>query len=203
MPVIFQQSQREIRFTVWGTVCQRISAWESSIDEMVFSEQLAIGSFRGKHPIDGELRMLMQQMQAQGRIAPYYGAGGSGGSCVYQLQRAGTGFSIRVENTTAAEAAEFSYEATDQREGMIPHITTWFATKLGVGEVAKPRQVFKINGQELQNLRAWAHWHEQQASTARYAYQFGRVSMGRLGYAVKVLEVQSQQHIDVTDYASW
>ncbi len=204
MPVIFQLSKNEIRIIVWGAICKLISDWETSIDEMVFNEQIATGSFRGRFPVDDELCAIMQQMQAQGHIAPYYGVGGSRGACVYQLHRIGSGYSIHVKNTVALESTEFvDPTAGVPREGLIPQIQTWIATKLSIGEGVKPQLIFKINGKELQNLRAWAHWNERQAATSRYIYEFGRVAMGHLGFTVQVTDTLNNEQINVTDYASW
>jgi len=204
MPVVFQHSQNEICFTIWGTICQAISNWEYSVDEMVFNEQLATGSFHGRFPIDDEDRAVMQQIKAKGQIMPYYGVGGSHGACVYTIHRLDNGYMIHVENTAAKESTEFNDHTNDgQRESLLRRLRTWLAANLRIGEVAKPRFLLRINGKELQKLRAWAHWNESQALTSRYVYRFGRVSLGRLGFTVKVMDEQSNEQIDVTDYDDW
>jgi hypothetical protein len=204
MPIIFQQSQNEICFTIWGAICQDISDWEYSVDEMVFNEQLATGSFHGQFPIDDEIRAVMQLIKAKGQIMPYYGVGGSRGSCAYIIQRLNKGYLIHVENTTTKESTEFSrYTNDSQRESLLPRFQTWLATNLRISEIAKPRFLLRINGKELQNLRAWSCWNESQALTARYVYEFGRVSLGRLGFTIKVTYEQSNEQIDVTDYGDW
>lgn len=68
---------------LWGDPCQRIFDWAYALDEMVFREQLATGSFRGRWAINQATRLIMEHINAQGQIAPYYGAGGSSGVCVY------------------------------------------------------------------------------------------------------------------------
>jgi hypothetical protein len=153
---------------------------------MVFNEQLTTGSFQGRYPIDDEIRPLMQAIKAQGRILPYYGAGGSRGSCECTLQRAGKNYTVRVENTTVKESAEFADKSI-----------------CGLFQSPRPTLILKIDGQELQNLRQWEHWVERQASTSRYIYKFGQVAMGHLGYTVKVEDTQTGHMIDVTDYADW
>ena len=200
MPIIFQQTQNEIRFTVWGTICQDISNWEYSIDEIVFNKQLEIGSFHGKLQIDDEQRTVMEQIKAKGQIMPYYGVGGSRGACVYTIQRLDKGYLIHVENTTTKDSIVFDTNTTDERVHLFPRLRTWLAANLKISEVAKPRFLLQINGKELQNLREWTHWNERQALTSRYAYRFGRVSMGRLGFTVEVMDKQSNEQINVTDY---
>jgi hypothetical protein len=184
MPIIMHQLDSELRFTISGPVCQRISVWECMLDEMVFNEQLTTGSFRGRYPVDDEMKSMMQAIRAKGHIAPYYGAGGSRGSCVYALQMTDRGYVVRVENITVKESAEF----TDETDGdLSPH----------------PILTFKIDGKELQNIRQWEHWVEQQAPTSRYIYKFGQVALGRLGYTVEVVDIQTGNMINATDYSDW
>ena len=49
-------------------------------------------------------------------------------------------------------------------------------------------------------MRAWGHWDEAQAASAKYVYEFGEVSLGRLGYTVKVMDMQTNEQIDATEY---
>ena len=184
MPIVMQQLDGELRFTVSGPVCQRISDWECTLDAMVFDEQLTTGSFRGRYPVDDEMKVIMQAIKAKGQIAPYYGAGGGRGSCVYALQWTDKGYIVRVENTTVKESAEFA----DETDSVL---------------CPQPVLTFKIDGKELQNLRQWEHWVEQQASTSRYIYKFGQVAMGRLGYTVEVEDTQTGNMINATDYDDW
>lgn len=116
---------------------------------------------------------------------PYYGAGGSRGSCVYRLQRQATGYTVQVENTTVHQKSDFYDELS--LEPLTDPVPT-------------PAFMFKIDGKELRNLRAWEQWDETQASSARYIYEFGEVSLGRLGYTVKVIDMQTNEQIDTTDY---
>ena len=180
-----QQSRDEICFTISGAICQHLSDWEFAFDEMVFNEQLATGSFRGRYPVEGDILSIMQQIKAKGGIAPYYGVGGGRGTCSYALQLTNTGYSVKVENAVVNEAAEFHDR---------PHI-----------EETEPdvRFILKIDGKELDNLRRWENWVEAEASTARYVYQFGQVSMGRLGYAVEVEDTATGDIVDVTAYEDW
>lgn len=204
MPVVMRKSEREIRFTVWGAICQRILDWEFARDEMVFNEQLATGSFRGRFPVDDELLAILREIKAKGQIAPYYGAGGSRGACVYYLRRSNSGYEVRVENTTVKESAEFGDKSEEfALENLPSRVQTWLALNLRLGQVVKPYLVLSIDGKELQNLRKWEYWVESQASTARYIYEFGQVSLGRLGYTVSVEDTQTINRINVTDYGDW
>jgi hypothetical protein len=204
MSIIFQQFKNEICLTVWGAICQRISDWEYQQDKMAFEEQLATGSFRGRFRIDDDLIQIMQQVKSEGKMLPYYGVGGSRGSCVYRIRRGGKGYCVQVENTTIKDSTEFCDEPRDvMMDGFGARWQTWVAVHLHIGQVAKPRLIFKIDGSELQNLYKWKHWVERQASTSRYIYEFGQVGMGRLGYTVKVEDTQTGNTIDATDYKDW
>jgi hypothetical protein len=185
MPVTFQSSKDEIRLTVFGAICQDISEWQTALDEMVFNEQLATGSFRGRYHVEGDLLRAMQVAKTQGRIMPYYGAGGSRGSCVYRLQRTDGGYMVQVENTTVHKKSEFYDELGLPAMSDQPPTSSY---------------TFKIDGKELRNLRAWEQWDEAQAGTARYQYEFGEVSLGRLGYTVRVWDRQTGERLDATDY---
>lgn len=184
MPVVMQLLNNELRFTISGLICQRVSDWERTLDEMVFNEQLITGSFRGRCPVDDEMRAMMQALKIKGHIAPYYGVSGGRGSCEYILQRTNNGYVVRVENTTAEESAEF----TDEADSNLPQ---------------NPVLILKIDGNELLNLRRWEHWVERQAATSRYIYKFGQVAMGRLGYTVKVEDTRTGSVIDATGYEDW
>ncbi len=66
-----------------------------------------------------------------------------------------------------------------------------------------PTMTFKIDEQEYKNLRRWEYWSDRDALTPRYIYRFGRVSLGRLGYTVKVEDTSSGNTTDVTNYEEW
>lgn len=156
MPVIFQHSQNELRFTIWGTICQDISNWEDSVDEMVFNEQLATGSYHGKFLIGDDERALMQQIKANGQIMPYYGVGGSHGACAYTIQCHDNGYLIRVENASAKESAEFDTHTNDGRERLLPRFRTWLAVNVRMGEVVKHDFYCELTGK---SYRTYAHGH--------------------------------------------
>jgi hypothetical protein len=184
MPVTAQKTVNGIVFTVSGTICQRISDWESALDKQVFNEQLKTGLFRGR-PLDDDTLVMMRMVKEQGHIAPYYGVGGSRGSCAYTLKLMDTGnYGVRVENTFVGKSMEFHEDADE------PNAPT-------------PRMLFKIDGQEYRNLCQWDCWIDKKALTSRYVYCFGRVSLGRLGYTVKVGDTVTQNEVDVTEYADW
>lgn len=187
MSIIVQQLRREIRFTISGALCQSISNWESALDEQVFNKQLKTGIFRGRL-LDSETLKIMQMAKDRGEVVPYYGVGGSRGACTYSLRMTDTGYTVKVENIEASESVEFSDSPSQQLEE---------------SNATEPRMVFKIDGQEYQNLRQWEYWSEQEATTSRYVYHFGRVSLERLGYTVKVEDTLTGNNIDVTDYEGW
>lgn len=186
MPITTQKSSGEIRFTVSGALCQHILDWERGIDERVFEEQLSTGLFRGQ-PLDDDHLRVMHRAKEQGHIMPYYGAGGNRGACTYSFRETDTGCTIEVENAETGDSAELedTYDSSDEFEA------------------DKPNMEFRIDGQEYQNLRGWAYWSDKEALTPRYIYRFGRVSLGRLGYTVKVEDTEANERIDATHYEDW
>ncbi len=187
MPIIAQHLRDEIRFTISGELCQRIADWESTLDEQIFDEQLSTGLFRGRLPLDDDMLKVMKMAKEQGGIMPYYGAGGSRGACVYSLRVTKTGGIVKVEHSEADVSIEFEDTLSRPKES----------------EAVTPIMTFKIDEQEYKNLRRWKYWSGRDALTPRYIYQFGRVSLGRLGYTVKVEDTATGNKIDVTDYEDW
>jgi hypothetical protein len=187
MPIELQKLDNRIQFKVAGETLQKLVEWAYSIDEMVFNEQLETGSFRGLWEVDDDWLMVMKKVKERGGIAPYYGAGGSRGACVYIFKPTLSGCSIVIEHSVVNEAME-----------------------LGEAEVASAQPItsddeftFKIMGKEYQKLRKWKNWREEQAFTSRYVYRFGQVSLGATGFTVKVEDTEGGKIIDVTDYDDW
>ena len=50
---------------------------------------------------------------------------------------------------------------------------------------------------------AWKDWVESRALSELYTYEFGEVSLGATGFAVKVQNNETRNKIDVTDYKDW
>lgn len=190
MSIAMYHRKDGICFVVSGATCQRILDWEHALDKIVFDEQLTTGSFRGRYPVDDELQTVMLIAKAEGRIMPYYGAGGSRGSYVYTLQWTGARCIIKIENEIVEESIELAADAEVGAD-----------SAMLVSE--EPQLIFKINGKELENLRRWRCWYEDQASTSRYIYRFGQASIGRLGYTIKVEDTKTGNAIDVTAYEEW
>jgi hypothetical protein len=186
MPITAQRLRGEIRFTISGKLCQHISDWEFAVDEQVFNEQLNTGLFRGR-PLDNDDLKIMQMVKERGGIAPYYSAGGSRGTCVYSLRVTDAGNVLKVEHSEAGASVEFEDTLSRPREP----------------EAVTPIMIFKIDEQEYKNLRRWKYWSDHDALTPRYIYRFGRVSLGRLGYMVKVEDTSTGNKIDVTNYKDW
>lgn len=175
----------EIRFIVSGPLCQRIIEWERSIEERAFQEQLSTGLFRGQ-PLDEQQLELMHTARDEGRIMPYYGVGGSRGACTCSFRATDSGYSIEVENAETGDS-----------------ITLTDGAPLNVGEPDDPRMTFRIDGPEYQTVRTWAQWSDADALAPAYIYRFGRVSLGRWGYTVRVANTETGGWIDATRYADW
>ena len=204
MPICIQKSPDKICFTIWGELCRGIVDWEISWDEMVFNAQLTTGSFHGRFPVDDEdILHVMRQFKEEGKISPYYGVGGNRGSCVYHLQVNESLCKIKVENTTVKDKIEFQDKLNAGQESFFARLKTWVALNLRLGKIPEPFFELKIDGNELRNLRSWAFWDDSMALTPKYIYEFGQVSLGRLGYAIKVTDTQTGERIDISDYANW
>ncbi|MCP4542184.1 MAG: hypothetical protein GY832_34105 [Chloroflexi bacterium] len=207
------KTQDAISFRLSGKLFQQISDWEFSIDEMVFKEQLQTGSFRGKYPVDGIILEVMKPVEKEGRILPYYGAGGSRGIGTYYFRSTSSGFAIQVEHTvteehlvinvSSEEIGTFINKETIPRfkYSPMPYLVDeklpeeW--SKIPDNEI-----IFRIAGKEYQSLAEWENWAKEQAFTSRYVYQFGLVSMGA-GYTMAIEDTGTNSTINVTDYDSW
>jgi hypothetical protein len=213
MPVTVHHSSNELRFTLSHNLAQRLRAWADSIDELVFNEQIATGSFRGRWRVEGELLTMMREIKARGEILPYYGAGGSRGACVYLFQPSPFGYTVRVEHNVTGEAFDCDDEQaaatlpaeSDSRRRItfLDHVQRLLGRENSQRATVLPDHSFVIGGREYQALREWSFWNAQAALQQRYIYRFGQVSVGSTGYTVKVEDTISGEVVDVSDYASW
>jgi hypothetical protein len=189
MAVTMYCLREEIGFTISGGTCQQILDWKQALDEAVFSAQVTTGSFRGRCPVDDDLRAIMLAAEAKGRIMPYYGVGGGSGAYTYTLRWTSDKVIVQVENEIVGESLEIVSDARVMDSRPMAYEEPWV--------------IFRIDGKELKNLRQWRYWYENQANTSRYLYKFGQVAMGRLGYTVKVEDTKTSNIIDVTAYEDW
>jgi len=186
MTVTIVKAPTMLQFTLWGEPCQRIFDWASTLDELVFREQLATGSFHGRWEIGEPERQIMQLIEAQGQIAPYYGMGGSRGVCVYAFRPTLPTCRVRVDHTVTEQWPEANLPVEPLAEGEEPDV----------------RARFTIAGTEYTTLQQWDNWVDAQALSSRYTFLFGIVSMGS-GYTVKVRDHRSDILLDATDYQAW
>lgn len=63
-----QRLDNAIAFRVSDDLLNQVHEWEFSMDDMVFKEQLAMGSFRGRYAVDGFILQLMRQAEEQGTL---------------------------------------------------------------------------------------------------------------------------------------
>jgi hypothetical protein len=186
MSVIFLRSPTVLQFTLWDNLCQHIFDWAYALDEMVFREQLATGSFRGRWEVDEDWHQIMQHINAQGQIAPYYGLGGNRGVCVYTFRPIPPRCLVRVDHSVAEEWIEHDVPVEPLVAGVEPEVYIRF----------------QIVESEYTTLQQWEQWVDELALSSRYSFQFGIVSMGS-GYTVKVRDHHTNALLDATDYDSW
>jgi hypothetical protein len=203
MPIVMQHLNSVLRFTISGPVCQRISDWEYTHDEMVFREQLATGSSRHFKlyasqinnmsreeaeiyaeflEIPGDELQEMREAELEGKIKPRYFVDGRGYKC--ELRPTESQCRIRVSNLLTGNVLEL-VEAS------------------AVSEDAKAIQrdlVFTIGGDEYRNLTLWENWVNSQAFSGRYAYEFG---LSDIGTSAEVTDLRTDTIINVTNYSSW
>jgi hypothetical protein len=202
-----------IGFRVSGKLFQQISNWEYAIDEMVFKEQLATGSFHGQYPVDGDVLKVMKQVEKEGGILPYYGVGGSSGAGAYYFKPTSTGVAIQVEHTVVKQFLDINI-SEENISTFVDRKTTprfkYSSTPYIIDEelpeawskTPANEIIFRIAGTEYQKLVGWENWVEEQAFTSRYIYRFALVSMGS-GYTIKVEDTKTGSIINATDYDGW
>jgi hypothetical protein len=154
---------------------------------MVLDEQITTGSFRGRFPIDADLRSLMENMRKEGIIQPYYGAINPS-ACLYTLQINPPVCTIGIEHTIVEEKISFDENAT-------------IILQAKASEVAlNHKHGFMIKKQEYQSLQKWNLWKADDEFTSRYIYTFAPTSVG---VGIKVAETLTKQQIDIIDYSDW
>jgi hypothetical protein len=186
MSVTLVGSPTVLQFTLWGNLCQRIFDWAYALDEMVFREQLETGSFRGRWEVDEAFRRIMELINAQGQIAPYYGLGGNRGVCVYTFRPRPSRCLVRVDHSVTEEWIEDDVPVEPLAAGVEPEVYIRF----------------QIVGAENTTLHQWEHWVDEFALSSRYSFHFGIVGMGS-GYTVKVTDHHTNTLLDATDYDAW
>lgn len=209
-----QKLSNQITFVIAGDLVEQIYQWEKSQDEIIFKEQLATGSFRGKLKVDQFSLNVMKKAEQAGKIMPYYGAGGSSGACIYKFYP-GDAQPLKVYHSIVQESLDISAELQEIDPNLQLTRTTeiqfsWLPYINIEEEITPPwtgerhqQIICPIADQEYQNLAAWANWQEAEALKSRYSYNFGQVSMGGTGFSVRVQDRKTGQIIDVTDYDSW
>ena len=209
-----QKLYNEIGFRVSSELLKQLHDWEYSVDEMVFKEQLATGSYKGRYSVQRGLLKIMQQAEQQGKIMPYYGAGGSSGACAYKFRLKGSKCHLRIEHSLTGDALDLEADIKKLKArvkivrkpeiqfSFLPYVTDEELNHPWTGE-RNPTLVCKIAGQEYETLTQWKNWIEEQALTPRYIYRFGQVSLGPTGFSVKVEDTETGEVIDVSDYDNW
>lgn len=206
-----KKSAAEIGFRVPSDIFQQIKDWEYSVDKIVFEEQLATGSFKGIFKVSPGILERMLMAKAQGKIMPYYGAGGSSGACIYYFQINDDQCNLQVCHSVVGEVLSFDLaiqkldpqvpmnRSTEIQFSFLPYVTDEQLEQPWTGE-RNQTLICKILDQEYENLKQWENWVDEEALTSRYIYEFGQVSMG---FSIKVKDTKTGNNLDITDYDSW
>lgn len=164
----------------------RINDWNVALDRIVFDEQMATGSFRGRWPIDDSQRSQMKMLQEEGIIQPYYGATNAR-ACIYALQVTPPTCTLEVEHTVVKESERFEDAVT--------------ILQAVASEVERNHEKrFMIKENEYQSLQKWAFWNSGDEFTSWYIYTF---SPSTIGLVTKVTDTRTNEIINITDYDNW
>jgi hypothetical protein len=207
------QTKQGIGFRIHANVLQEITHWSNLVDEMVFKEQLVTGRFRG-HEIDPDMLAIMKQAHATGKILPYYGVGGSRGVCDYRIKVFDVECTLTVEHgetgqslvvTKPKDISRFAFQPKQVRRFKFSPMPYLYKQKLPAEWSGKlpDELLLVIVGKEYHKLSSWPNWSYDEALTERYEYSFGEVSMGRIGFVVKVTDLENEVIVDVIDYEDW
>ncbi|MFH1976134.1 MAG: hypothetical protein ABIJ52_11340 [Pseudomonadota bacterium] len=207
------KTKKAIGFRVSGEIYQQISKWAYSIDEKVFKKQLATGRFAKNVELTPKTLALMRHVEKQGKILPYYGAGGSSGVCTYRFRVKMSRIELTVEHGVTGKTMSLDTPLKTSRrltntEGLrfkfcpFPYLSKEKLPPEWSGKSPKVL-VCKIAGREYENLAKWLNWVDTQALSERYEYSFGEVSVGATGFVAKVRDIKSNKLIDLTDYDDW
>lgn len=209
-----QKSRNSLGFRVSGDLLKQVYEWEYSQDKLVFEEQLKTGSFRDRFRVPEPVLQLMRQVESEGKIMPYYGAGGSSGACVYKFRVKGAQCHFQAWHSFIKEKLDLEVDLleadlgkpmirqTEMQFSFLPYVTNEELDRPWTGE-RNPTLVCKIDGTEYETLTQWENWRNDLALTSRYIYEFAQVSMGATGLTVKVEDTETGERLDATDYDSW
>ena len=165
---------------------KQIDDWNLSLDKIVLDEQLRTGNFLGKFQIDDDLKSLLEKMKEQGIIQPYYGMINPR-SYIYTLQILQKTCKVEVTHTVMEQKISIEEPLSIHRFKLF-------------GNPVNGSHRLMVKKQEYKKLTKWKFWNPKEEFTARYIYKFLPTSVG-LG--IKVLDVNSNEEIDITDYKDW
>ncbi|TAE56402.1 MAG: hypothetical protein EAZ76_06785 [Nostocales cyanobacterium] len=212
--IYVKNSNTEIAFIVPSDIFKQTKDWEYTQDRNVFEEQLATGSFKGKYPVKNYMIEIMKIAQQQGKIMPYYGAGGSSGACFYLFRFLTNKCRFQVTHSVTKKSLWFYLKfeilppsikierKPEMQFSFLPYFTDEKLENPWNGERHKVL-VCKIFDQEYENLKKWKYWKNTEALTTRYIYRFAQVSMSATGFSIKVRDTDTGNKIDITDYDNW
>lgn len=165
---------------------KQINDWRTTLNKMVFDEQIKTGSFHGRFPIDDNRRSRMQGLLEKGIIQPYYGAT-SANACLYTLQVSPPTCIIGAEHQVVEEKVTYEDSVIINE---IDASTMDDDFKKG----------FVIEEQAYRTLQEWKNWNAQDEFTSRYIYKFLPSSMGLV---ITIIDTSTKDQIDISDYDNW
>jgi len=173
-------------FSLSEETTKQIDDWNLSLDKIVLDEQLKTGSFQGKFSIDDDEKLLLGKMKDDGIIQPYYGMINAR-VCVFTLQVSPTNCKVKITHTVMEQHLSIEVPVS---------IYHWKLLRT----LSKPKRGFMIKKQEYQTLSKWKFWNPRDAFTYRYKYTFSPTT---IGVGKTILDVNTNEKIDITDYNDW
>ena len=180
------ESENVLCFSFSEKINKQIDDWQVALDKMVFDEQMKTGSFHGRFPIGDTQQIRLQKMHEKGIIRPYYGAT-SVNACTYSLQVILPTCIVGVEHEVANERASFedTVEILQVDASVI---------------VRNQKKGFIVTEKEYLALQEWKNWNAKDEFTSRYIYKF---SPSSIGLAITVIDTQTKEQVDISDYGDW
>ncbi len=186
MALTITQTAHLIQFKLWGEKATELKSWLVEVNKKIWLEQVSTGTYKGKFyisPID--VKLMIKMHEETGRYMPYCGADSASG-LLFEFHPFKKSCKMKALNTLSEDVFEFQEAASDDSNQ----------------EPGNASRLFRIRGNELENLFAWENWSSEHFFMGRYIFSFGMVSLGN-GAVINVLDLVTETKIDITDYDSW
>lgn len=186
MAITIKFSDQLIQFKLWDEKAAELKSWQDEVNKKIWLEQVSTGSYKGKYPVSELVLKIMTKIHNEkGIYRPYYGADSASG-LLFDFQPFEKSCKMRALNTLSEDIFEAKEPTSDDFDQ----------------DTGQNNRIFRITGNEFENLLSWEYWLAEHFFKGRYILSFGKVSMGN-GSVITVLDLVTETKIDITDYDSW